>query len=373
MIGLAATTNPARCREERARRKEPPAVCLGRRKLSRKCLLLTPWGSSRIIRVVEAASLQRMCTGTSIDSSMKSRARILLALVAIFCLDVLPAREALADRAVVVKTQDIGPYNLAVEGFSRSFDGEVIVIELDNQEVSSSQIREIRGQEPVAIIAIGSRAAISLMAGIDDIPIVYCMVMNAQDRGLSGPNITGVNLEIPALEQLASFARVVPELKRVGIVYNPERPNPAVAAAKRAADQAGVALVEKRVSRAGDVPDAAAELSRTVDGLWLLPDASLITNETFRHVLVTSLERRMPLFVFSAPFVRAGALMGLAPNYTRIGREAASIVEQVSEGETAGSIPTRDPPAALVINAATAARMGIELSAEVRSGATILQ
>ncbi len=311
--------------------------------------------------------------GTSIYSSMKSKARTLLALaVGVFFL-ALPAREALGDVAVVVKAQNIQPYNLAVEGFRRSFGGEVIVIELDGQAVSAGQAREIRGHEPVAIIAIGSTAATSLKERIDDIPIIYCMVMNARARGLTGRNISGVSLEIPATEQLAQFRNVVPGLETVGIIYNPERANPAVDAAKRAARAAGVSMVEKRVTRAGDVPEAVTDLSGSVDGLWLLPDASLVTSETFRRILVTSLERRLPLFVFSAPFVQAGALVGVAPNYTRIGEETASIVRQVMAGTEAGSIPARDPPSAVVINAATAARIGLELADDVRASATIIQ
>ena len=313
------------------------------------------------------------CRVTSTDPFMKSLVRTLMAFAAVAVLFVLPAREAFAHRAVVVKAQDIGPYSLAVEGFRRSFDGEVTVIDLEGQEVSAAQVREIRGQDPVAIVAIGNRAATSLKERINDIPIIYCMVMNARERGLHGPNISGIRLEISAVRQLAEFRRVVPGLTKVGIIYNPERANPAVDAAKRAARTSGVTLVERQVTRSGDVPAAVTDLTREADGFWLLPDASLVTNETFRHILVTSLERRVPLMVFSAPFVRAGALVGLAPNYTRIGEEAARMVRQVREGTEAGSIPPREPPAALVINAGTASRIGVELSAEVRESATIIE
>jgi putative tryptophan/tyrosine transport system substrate-binding protein len=304
---------------------------------------------------------------------MTVRACLVLGLVGVALASAMPA-PAHAARAVVVKTQDIGPYNLAVEGFRRAFPGEVTVIDLgEDEDVSAAMARQIRSHQPDAIIAIGSRAATSLKERIDDIPIVFCMVLNPGERGLSGPNITGIALEIPASEQLAQFRRVVPELRRVGIVYNPARSGPAVDAAKAAARAAGVQIVERQVSRPGEVPDAIDALVDSAEGLWLLPDASVVTNETFRHILLTSLERRVPLLVFSAPFVRAGALVGVAPNYTRIGEEAAGIVAEVMRGRAAGSIPLRDPPAAVVINAATAARIGIEISADLRATATIIQ
>lgn len=283
-------------------------------------------------------------------------------------------RVAHAKKVVAVKTSNIAAYNLALDGFRKAFGGEVVVQEIPRGAgLDDAAIARIRSQGPAAILAIGSKAAASLASRIHDVPIVYCMVFEPKKRHLDGANVTGVGLEIPAAEQLRQLKRVVPKLSKVGVVYDPAKTGPLVDTARSAAKKLGITLVEYKVDKTSEVPDAIDDVAGRSDALWLPPDATVVTHETFKHLLVVSLERKLPVLVFSVAFVKAGALLGVAPDYSAIGGVAAKLVDQILGGKKPSEIPMREPPSSIVINQTTAARIGVKLTPALERGTTLVK
>lgn len=275
---------------------------------------------------------------------------------------------------VAVVTDGIVAYAFAVEGFKQEYGGDLVIHRLPKgAEVDDDLEKAIRKVEPRALLAVGSKAAISLKSRFDEIPIVYAMVLDPEKRGLSGDNVTGVTLEIPAAEQFRQFKRVVPTLQTIGVVYNPEKSERLIRTAREAARQAGLTLLEEMITETGEVPDAFTRLASKVDGIWLVPDASVVTRRTLAHLLKLSLQRKLPVLVFSVAFVKAGALVGVAPDYPAIGRESARMVKKILGGASPGTLPSRAPPSVVVINRTTAASLGVELTVKLRAGTQLVE
>jgi hypothetical protein len=83
-------------------------------------------------------------------------------------------------------------------------------------------------------------------------------------------------------------------------------------------------------------------------------------------------EKKIPLFVFSERFVAKGALCSYSADYDSQGKQAARIAKAIISGTPAGEIPTQAPDGTLVINIATAAKLGIPISAELISKPNVM-
>jgi len=87
------------------------------------------------------------------------------------------------ETAIVIKSQDLSAYNEAAKGFQDECLKNNITIKSiydlnGKMKVGQKIVRKARKQKPDIILAIGVLAATVLMEKVDDIPIVFCMVIN---------------------------------------------------------------------------------------------------------------------------------------------------------------------------------------------------
>ena len=185
---------------------------------------------------------------------------------------------AYASEVLVVKSKDFALYDKAVAGFQSVYKGSVSTLVMKGSLSDPGRLADaVRKEKPKAILAVGLRAAKALKAEISDIPIVFCMAMHPVQNKLKSANSTGVDLEPKAKDQLLAFKRVVPGLKQVGIIYDPKRTGRFVNGAKKAAAEAGLALVAKPVDERKDVPGALNAITSGAQALWLIRDATVLT------------------------------------------------------------------------------------------------
>ncbi len=265
-------------------------------------------------------------------------------------------------RVAALLSEDITAYREALEGFKRVYKGPVVDFDMGQAGV---RLGELRASHPALVLAVGVRAAKAAAEGFADLPVVYCMVLDPGVNGISGSNVTGVTLAIPVKRQIEGFRQVLPGLARLGVVYSPAKSGSLMEEARPAAAALGVTLLSESVQRSEQVPDALARLAGKVDGLWLPPDATVVTKETFRLALELSLARKVPLMVFNSQFVKAGALLALSPDYGASGSEAARIVKLILSGKKPAEIPMTAARGTLVVNVGTARSLGLEIPPSV--------
>ena len=70
-----------------------------------------------------------------------------------------------------------------------------------------------------------------------------------------------------------------------------------------------------------------------VEALWLIPDSTVLTNESIRFILESALARQIPVIGFSPEFTRLGALLSLSVNYGQVGRETGLLAKRILDGE----------------------------------------
>ena len=114
------------------------------------------------------------------------------------------------------------------------------------------------------------------------------------------PYMTGLG-SLPPVEDAFRLARELkPDLKRVGLVWNPNEANSVAATnlARKICADLGIELVEANAENATAAGEAGASvLSRNVDALWISPDVTVVT--AIDVLLAAAKRARVPFAAFT--------------------------------------------------------------------------
>lgn len=288
--------------------------------------------------------------------------------VALGLLWLLPLTQARAQDIVILKSHDLEPFNQAVAGFVAACSGHITEYDLrGTKKEESSIIQRLTAAKPRLIVAIGPLAAQVAREHLRDVPIIFVMVSNPPKHGLQGANLAGVSLDIPVQTQLARYKSLVPSLKTLGVIYDPAKTGAMVTEAGTTVAPLGLQLLAAPVSTPKEVPAALRSLLGKIDALWMVPDDTVVTPESFKFLLLTAFENNLPFVTVSDIFVEAGALASLSPDYTDVGRQGCQLATDLESGRLRLGEVMVVPPAKvnLAINLKTASKIGLTLPPEI--------
>ena len=294
-------------------------------------------------------------------------------LLLLLALQSMGTAQAAAQPVAVVRSLDMASFDEVLESFVKNCPGQVVDFNLKGKKGNGKRIAErIKAADAKVVVAIGLLAARVVKEELPGIPLLYCMVSNPHRYGLIGENTVGISLDVPGEKQFPLFKSVVPDLKTIGVLYDPEKSGILVADAAEAARSLGVELLPAAVSSRKKVPEALRGMLGKIDVLWMVPDDTVLTTDSFRFLLVTSFENRLPLMAISDIFVRVGALASIIPDPGEVGRQVCELIARYDRGELNLSAVDVVPPtvANLVINVKTAEKIGLSISAEVLASAS---
>jgi putative ABC transport system substrate-binding protein len=232
---------------------------------------------------------------------------------------------------------------------------------------------ELVGSNIDAIVAWPSPAVIAARRATSTIPIVMVAVADAVGLGFAaslarpGGNITGVSNMSSDLvgKQIELLIEIVPGMKRLGVVRNPN--NPAVALILREAEKAihtlGLELEVVEASVPEEFDSAFARLNTEgIKGVVLLADASLIE---YRNRIAELAQAARLLTAFQRrESVEAGGLLSYGPNLNGMFRQAALYVDRILKGAKPADLPVEQPTKfELIINLKTAKALGLTVPA----------
>jgi putative ABC transport system substrate-binding protein len=229
-------------------------------------------------------------------------------------------------------------------------------------------------------LAIGTRAAAFLHKRLPgDATLVYCMVSGPQVAKLrQRPKTHGISTEVPLPEQFGFIASALPEVRSVGMLYSSGRQSSHRHMEKvRQELPAGWVLYAVDVDRHASMAKAlAALLARKPAVVWTAADPAVYNAASIRALLLGALRRRTPVFGFSVPFVRAGALLGVGVDPEKQGQQAATYCRALLAGQTPPDARDGSTHSAAGLrwaaNLIVAKQIGIELPPQVVRKADIV-
>lgn len=237
--------------------------------------------------------------------------------------------------------------------------------------VLSNQIaQKFISEKPDAIISIATLASQSVVNANrnSDIPVIFSSVTDPKEAGLLKDNaeVTGVSNFIPLDEQLKLFKEILPNLTRLGIIYNPGEVNSIkiLAHLKEIAVQYNIEIIAATASKTTEVSSSINKLIGNVDAVFISNDNTALS--AFGTIARISLENEIPVFVSDTDMVEYGALAALGPNQYELGKQTAEIVMRVLKGEKAKTIAVEYPKTIeLVINEKISEKLGVKFSKEI--------
>ena len=235
--------------------------------------------------------------------------------------------------------------------------------------LSSQIVEKFLGQKSPVIVAIATLPAqIALkLAGPSQTPVIYTSVTNPEQAKLSGL-ITGVSNFIDVNTQLDFIQKIMPSLKKLGIIYNPGEINSEslLALTKKICSERGVTLVCAIAAKTSEVSTAMTSLVGKVDAVFINNDNTALA--AFDSIIKISNSYKIPVFSSDIDLVQKGALASLGPDQYELGRQTGRMVARVLRGEPVQSIAPELPADIDVkINFSQAKEMGIEITAGILS------
>ncbi|HMU55568.1 MAG TPA: ABC transporter substrate-binding protein [Nitrospira sp.] len=279
------------------------------------------------------------------------------------------AAEAQAADIAILKSSSIAAYDQAIEGFKATAPSDAVYMEFDLQgdlELGRKLARKIRASEASLVVAVGLKAAQAAKMEIPDTPIVYMMVLDPQRHNLASPNLTGTLLEIPVERQLKLIRTFLPGKRRFGTLYDPRKSTTKVREAEQQAAALSFELKSLPVESEKDVPQQLRTLLTFNETLWLMPDSTVLTNESIGFILESAQARGIPVVGFSPELTRLGALLSFSVTYGEVGRETGLLAKRILDGDK--RLPMKPIPIErlkITVNMKIARFLGIEFPRDV--------
>jgi len=284
-----------------------------------------------------------------------------------------PVRPVAAAEVAVVKSSDVPAWRPAIDALRRiSASHTINEYDLRNDRpTADSVLAGLKGKAAI-IVALGPLAAQLVRSTLPDAPLVFAMVQEPAKLGLApGPGVTGVAFAIPIKNQLAAFRLVHPKGVRIGVIYKEDNSGHAVEEAIKAATLLRVVMITRAVTSERDIPAALRSLlagDQAIDALWIPPDPVLLGEDTRRFLQAEMFKAGKAVYGSSSALVAEGALVSNGPDLVSIGEQVGELVNRLAAGDRS-RIELLVPRAELVINKKIAARLKIEVSAEVLKAA----
>lgn len=277
--------------------------------------------------------------------------------------------ESAAMDIAILQSSDIAAYREAITGLKATGPIGAIYTEYDAQgdlELGKKLARKLRASNASLVVAVGLKAALAAKVEIPDVPIVYMMILDPLKHQLTAANMTGTLLEVPVDRQLKIMRTFLPTFHQLGTLYDPAKTSAWV---KDAAQQATISDFQLKgfpVESDKDVPQKLRRLLSDAEALWLIPDSTVLTNESVRFILESALEHQRPVIGFSPEFTRLGALLSISVNYGDVGRETGLLMKRILDG--APVLPLNPVPIEqlkITVNLKTAKFLGITFPNEL--------
>ena len=260
-------------------------------------------------------------------------------------------------------------HRLAALGYRQ---GETIQYVYRNANGSEQKAREY-AEELVALpvdmlftLTTAATTAAQAATAQSKIPIVFTAVLYPKEATLveqlerPGGWITGTSPLVLASKQLEMLVQIVPHLRTLGVVYTEGDHPVALERLAQAAQARQLTLKKAAVRQATDVAAVVADLSKTVDALYIPPD-NIVTTELAAIIRLT-LADKIPVMVPTESAVRQGALLSYIADYQELARFSADMAHKILQGEKPADIPVEYPvKPKLTINLQTSRSIGLNI------------
>lgn len=274
----------------------------------------------------------------------------------------------------------------ATEGFQKAVEDAGLDVTWDVQNANGEQANALTIAQTFdtkgvdLVLAVATPAAQAAAQALPDVPVLFTAVTDAEAADLvesneaPGGNITGTSDMAPIDEQLKLLQQVVPDAKKVGIVYASGEVNSQVQvdAATEAAKELGLEIVTKTVSTANEIQQAAEALG-DVDAIYVPTDNMVVSG--IAALIQVAEAKQIPVVGAESGTVEGGAVITLGIDYEKLGYQTGEMaVKILTDGADPATMSVEfSKEFTYVVNPGAAERMGVTIPEDILAKADTVE
>jgi putative ABC transport system substrate-binding protein len=234
---------------------------------------------------------------------------------------------------------------------------------------------QIIGESPDLILAIATPSSQACAQALkkagprmQKVPMLFSAVTDPLQAGLvadlkrPGANITGVSDMLPVAKHLAMVKAMMPDLKRLGFLYNAGEVNSKtlVPVFQAEGKKIGCEIVEATVSKSSEVYQAVKSLVGKVDAVFVPTDNTVVS--ALESAVKVCEENKLPLFNADVDSVKRGSIAAMGFDYYKHGVQTGALAKRILDGADPAVTPVEyQKELQLHINLPAARKMGLTI------------
>ena len=257
------------------------------------------------------------------------------------------------------------------EGFKQGLDSEGIKYDITESSAKGDDSTNTQ-------IATPSAQACYNAAYEAKIPVIFNAVSDpvaaklAESDTQAMDGITGVSDMLPVDEQLKLIREMLPDAKKIGILYTTSEANSVstIETYKEKVGEYGFELVEKGITNAAEIPQAVDLLVSEVDCISNMTDNTVVENLPI--LLEKATAKNIPVFGSEEEQVGNGCIASAGIDYIELGKKAGVMAARVLKGEDIKNIPYETlTESKITINTDAAEKIGVTIPQSITDRAEV--
>lgn len=183
------------------------------------------------------------------------------------------------------------------------------------------------------VVAISTPSAQAAVNNIKDKPIFFAAITNPESAGVLAENVTGVSDRSPVKKQVELIKEILPETKKIGVVYNTSEQNSFYLTDefKKEAEKNGYEVVIKGITNVNEIASALDTILPEIDVLYTTIDNTIAS--TYPLIIDKSKKVNKPVIGATKSYVDQGALASEGISDYKVGYQTGEMIVRCLKGE----------------------------------------
>lgn len=265
------------------------------------------------------------------------------------------------------------------QGFIEGKNIEIEFVSAQGDMAMNTQIAQKfanEGKDLVCGIATPSAQALYASCFDKKIPVIFNAVSDPVEANLAkSPDetlegVTGISDRLPVEEQLKLIRALLPDAKKIGILYTTSEPNSisTLRNYKELAPKYGFEIVDKGIAKQAEITQACDLILNEVDCISNMTDNTVVA--ALGVVLEKANAKNIPVFGSEEEQVKNGCVASAGLDYVKLGIQAGEMAAKVLKGTDIKTLPYEVlKENKITINNTAAQKLGITVPSEVADSA----